>query len=165
MPIPPWLTLVLREAPHLVQDYGPAAIAWAREHPEFMRDLVAQARPRPRAAAEPSATTEAEPFAATGTADGVDDADMADTIARLREQVAYLIESADDTAERERAEAWAGKLQRLQRAQSLVSPGRSATERRQLEARVEKVRAEVVAAFLIERIEDAGGPSPSDAGR
>ena len=167
MPIPPWLALVLREAPHLAKEYGPAALAWAREHPDFVRDLVEQARPkpRPRPTAGRRTTTTAAPDIAPGSAGGVDDADVGDTIAMLREQVAYLLESADDAAERERALAWGAKLERLERAHALVRPGSSATERRRLEAQVEALRAQVVAAFLVERIEDAGGPSPSDAGR
>lgn len=166
MPIPPWLALVLREAPHLAKQYGPAALAWARQHPELVRDLVAQARTRPR---QDDARTDA---AAPATSDGpsgaarVDDGgavDVGATIATLREHVAYLHASADDAAERRRAEAWDAKLDRLERVHALVGAGGSATERRQLESHVERLRAEVVAAFLVERIEDAGGPSPSDA--
>ena len=170
MPIPPWLALVLREAPHLVKDYGPAALTWAREHPELMRDLLAQVRPprpRPRPNADRGSATEAAPDSepARAGSDGDGESDVGGTIAKLREQVAYLLDSADDAAERVRAEAWGARLERLERAHALVNPGRSATERRQLEAQVEAIRGQVVAAFLVERIEDAGGPSPSDAGR
>lgn len=166
MPIPPWLALVLREAPHLAKEYGPAALAWARQHPELVRDLVAQVRARPRQDGERTGATASAPTEPPTTAGGVDDGgalDVGATIATLREHVAYLLESADDDAERRRAEAWATKLDRLERAHALVGPGGSAAERRQLEAHVERLRAEVVAAFLVERIEDAGGPSPSDA--
>lgn len=166
MPIPPWLALVLREAPHLAKQYGPAALAWARQHPELVRDLVAQARTRPR---QDDARTDAAAPATSDAPSGaarVDDGgavDVGATIATLREHVAYLHASADDAAELRRAEAWDAKLDRLERVHALVGAGGSAKERRQLESHVERLRAEVVAAFLVERIEDAGGPSPSDA--
>lgn len=168
MPIPPWLALVLREAPHLAKQYGPAALAWARQHPELVRDLVAQARTRPRqdderTGATASASAPAEASSGTARVDDGGAADVGATIATLREHVAYLHASADDAAERRRAEAWDAKLDRLERVHALVGAGGSATERRQLESHVERLRAEVVAAFLVERIEDAGGPSPSDA--
>lgn len=91
--------------------------------------------------------------------------DIGETIATLRSQVEYLLDSADDTAERERAIGWQGKIERLERAHALIAPGGSSAERERLANQVERLRASVVAAFLIERIEDEGGPSPSDADR
>lgn len=164
MPIPPWLALVLKEAPGLAVKYGPAALAWAREHPEVIQDVVAQARrTRPSSRRDGASGAGAEDLVDAVVLDETED--LGETIALLREQVAYLLESADDTAERERAVAWGGKLDRLARAERLMVPGRASSERAKLHARVEALRAEIVAAFLVEKIEDAGGPSPSDADR
>ncbi|WP_404311665.1 hypothetical protein LG314_09935 [Agrococcus terreus] len=156
MPIPPLLALVLREAPGLVQQYGPSAVEWLRQHPDLVRDLVAQVRPHGRRDAEPHVAGEAPGEA---DPDGTARADVDEVIAMLREQIAYLVESADDAVELDRAEAWTIRLRRLERARGLVG---TAAERRRLEGQVERLRAEVVAAFLIERIEDEGGPSPRD---
>jgi hypothetical protein len=170
MPIPPWLALVLKEAPGLAKEYGPAAVEWMRQHPELARDLMKQVRPRVRPTTE--RRTPGDPASDAIVIEGHDDhADRGDhgdaegvagVIAMLREQIAYLLESADDADERRRAEGWGSRLQRLERAYPLLG---APAERRQLEAQVERLRAEVVAAFLVERIEDAGGPSPSDADR
>lgn len=157
MPIPPWLALVLKEAPGLAKEYGPAAVDWLRKHPELARDLVRQARPHGRPVPEQQPS---QPASEPAPIDDRDD--VGAVIAMLREQIAYLLESADDADERRRAEGWGARLQRLERAHALLG---TAGERRQLEAQVERLRAEVVAAFLVERIEDAGGPSPSDADR
>ncbi|MCR8669808.1 hypothetical protein [Agrococcus sp. HG114] len=165
MPIPPQLAKLLKLAPGLVQEYGPELIKWAREHPDFVRDLVEQVKPRPRPrpsqAPGDAGGAGAEPAPVAGGRAG----DIGETIATMRMQIAYLAESADDTAERERAEAWRAKIDRLDRANSLIASGGSSAEREQLAAQVEQLRAAVVAAFLAERIEDEGGPSPSDAGR
>ncbi len=158
MPIPPLLALVLREAPGLVKEYGPAAVDWLRQHPELVRDLVAQVRPNGRRDGEPQHADEAPPEAGADAAPE-ERADVDEVMAMLREHIAYLVESADDAVELDRAEAWTIRLRRFERARGLVG---TAAERRRLEAQVERLRAEVVAAFLIERIEDEGGPSPRD---
>jgi hypothetical protein len=165
MPIPPQLAKLLKLAPGLVQEYGPELIKWGREHPGLVRDLVEQVKPRPRP--RPTPESEAGPDATSDPARGAGGqaGDIDETIATIRTQIAYLAESADDTAERERADAWRTKIDRLERASSLVASGASTAERAQLAAQVEQLRAAVVAAFLAERIEDEGGPSPSDAAR
>ena len=156
MPIPPLLALVLREAPGLLKQYGPSAVEWLRQHPDLVRDLVAQVRPSGRRDGEPPVAEEAP---GTAGPDGAERGEVGEVLAMLHEQVAYLVESADDAVELDRAEAWTIRLRRLERARGLVG---TAAERRRLEAQVERLRAEVVAAFLIERIEDEGGPSPRD---
>ncbi|MBZ2196699.1 hypothetical protein [Occultella gossypii] len=84
--------------------------------------------------------------------------DVLATIEVLRDQVAYLAESADDTDESRRAEAWSKRLTHCEHAaQLLTAPGTTKDERKALAARVATLRTEIFTAFIAEHGEDAQG--------
>lgn len=81
--------------------------------------------------------------------------DLESTIQALREQVAYLADSADDDAESKRAKDWAKSLDQASRAAKLVAaPGASAKERKIVKKKVTALRAEILEALIIEKSED-----------
>ncbi|MFC7465352.1 hypothetical protein [Brachybacterium sp. GCM10030252] len=82
--------------------------------------------------------------------------DMLSTIETLREQVSYLVESADDEDELRRAKAWGKQLDKCDHAARLLkTPGSSKSERSALKTRVEALRSDILNAFIIEQEEDA----------
>lgn len=84
--------------------------------------------------------------------------DVLATIEVLRDQVAYLAESADDADESRRAEAWSKRLSHCEHAaQLLTAPGTTKDERKALAARVATLRTEIFTAFIAEQGEDAKG--------
>ncbi|CAM3424489.1 hypothetical protein OCAE111667_09365 [Occultella aeris] len=84
--------------------------------------------------------------------------DVLATIEVLRDQVAYLAESADDADESRRAEAWSKRLSHCEHAaQLLTAPGTTKDERKALAARVATLRTEIFTAFIAEQGEDARG--------
>ncbi|MFC7406872.1 hypothetical protein [Georgenia alba] len=79
-------------------------------------------------------------------------------IAALRDQVSYLRASADDEAERARAEAWRNQLDRIEASLPLLgamSEKTSRRERKHVDHRIDELSAEILAAFIDERDEDA----------
>jgi uncharacterized protein involved in exopolysaccharide biosynthesis len=83
-------------------------------------------------------------------------ADMLETVKVLREQVDYLVGSADDDREAARAEAWSKQLEQCERAAKLVgAPGATRKERRALKKRIAALRSEILEAFIVEQQEDA----------
>ncbi|WP_163544430.1 hypothetical protein [Occultella kanbiaonis] len=84
--------------------------------------------------------------------------DVLATIEVLRDQVAYLAESADDADESRRAVAWSKRLSHCEHAaQLLTAPGTTKDERKALAARVARLRTEIFTAFIAEQGEDAQG--------
>ncbi|GAA4422521.1 hypothetical protein GCM10023169_17090 [Georgenia halophila] len=79
-------------------------------------------------------------------------------IAALRDQVAYLRASADDHAERARAEAWRTQLDRIEASLPLLgamSSKASTRERKHVDQRIDDLSAEILSAFIDEQDEDA----------
>lgn len=90
--------------------------------------------------------------------------DLDATIVSLREQVAYLAESADDDAETKRAKDWARSLDQAGRAAKLVAgPGASAKEKKIVKKKVATLRTEILQALIIEKSEDLEVKPPSGA--
>lgn len=93
-------------------------------------------------------------------------ADMLETVKVLREQVGYLLASADDERDVARANAWSKQLEQCERAVQLVSvPGATRKERRTLKKRIAGLRTEILEAFVSETQEDADAAAaekPSD---
>lgn len=82
--------------------------------------------------------------------------DLLETVKVLREQVDYLVESADDEREAARAATWSKQLEQCERAARLVSaPGATRKERRALKKRITGLRTEILEAFIAEQEEDA----------
>lgn len=121
--------------------YGPFALAWLDKHPDVADRVQQQVR---RLRQSDSATTDA----------------MRRTLEAMREQVEYLRDSADDGEERARTKAWAASLTRLEHAVRMLSGGGSKADLKRLRAHIDLLRGEILDAFLIEQIEDAGGPAP-----
>lgn len=97
---------------------------------------------------------------------GYSTADMLETVKVLREQVGYLLASADDERDVARADAWSKQLEQCERTVQLVSvPGATRKERRTLKKRIAGLRAEILEAFVSETREDADAAAaekPSD---
>ena len=85
---------------------------------------------------------------------------MRQSLKAMREQVEYLRRSADDNAERTRADRWAASLTGLEHALELLGPGSPKADLKRLRDRVDALRSQILDAFLAEQIEDAGGPAP-----
>lgn len=137
MAIPTWIFPLLKNG----AKYGPLVWAWLSANPD-VADRIRQEVQRLRRST------------------GEDPDAMRASLKAMREQVEYLRDSADDEPERLRAKAWAGSLTKLEHAVALLGPGGSSADRKRLRARVDALRAEILDAFLIEQIEDAGGPAP-----
>jgi uncharacterized protein involved in exopolysaccharide biosynthesis len=98
---------------------------------------------------------------------GDSSADMLETVKVLREQVDYLVGSADGKHEATRAATWSKQLEQCERAARLVSaPGATRKERRALKKRIAALRSEILEAFIVEQQEDAdaaqSGEDPRD---
>ncbi|PFG38258.1 hypothetical protein ATJ97_0731 [Georgenia soli] len=79
-------------------------------------------------------------------------------IAALRDQVAYLRQSADDEGERQRAEDWRVKLDKIEASLPLLSAMSSkaaARERAHIDARIDELSSEILSAYIDEQEEDA----------
>ena len=79
-------------------------------------------------------------------------------IAALRDQVAYLRQSADDEGERQRAEDWRAKLDKIEASLPLLSAMSSkaaARERAHVDARIDELSSEILSAYIDEQEEDA----------
>ncbi|MFH5822706.1 hypothetical protein [Georgenia sp. AZ-5] len=75
----------------------------------------------------------------------------------LREQVAYLVASADDEGERRRAEGWRRQLDKLEASLPLLgamSSHAGAREAKHIDERIDALSEEVLSAFIDEQRED-----------
>ena len=82
--------------------------------------------------------------------------DQLETIQVLRDQVAYLAESADDDDEARKAEEWSQRLDRCERAARILqAPGAPKADRTALTKKVNALRSEIFSAFITEQAEDA----------
>jgi len=117
-----------------------AGARWLSAHPEVWERVKEQAARLQR-------TT-------TNRPDG-----MLATVEILREQVAYLEDSADDEEETRRARDWAKRLDSCERAARLLTaPGATRKDRKALKTSVEALRSEVFTAYIEEMGEDAQEP-------
>ncbi len=139
--MPPWLVPALRFIGSNAPKYGPVVLAWLSSNPEVAANVQQQVRRLLRSSGPSS------------------DA-MRQSLKAMREQVEYLRRSADDNAERARADRWAASLTGLEHALELLGPGSAKADLKRLRARVDGLRSEILDAFLAEQIEDAGGPAP-----
>ncbi|MPV35752.1 hypothetical protein [Georgenia subflava] len=76
----------------------------------------------------------------------------------LRDQVAFLYSSADDAAERDRADGWRVQLDRLEASLPvLAAMGRKAAakETEHVNRRIDELSEEILSAFIDEKEEDA----------
>lgn len=78
-----------------------------------------------------------------------------ETIAVLREQVAYLEASADDDDETQRAQRWGRRLDNLEHAAALLRDSASKREMRTVRDQLTTLRGEILAAFVAEQADDA----------
>ena len=79
-------------------------------------------------------------------------------VAALRDQVAYLHQSADDEGERRRAEDWRAKLDKIEASLPLLSAMSSkaaAREQAHVDARIDELSSEILSAYIDEQEEDA----------
>lgn len=125
--------------------YGPLALDWLSRNPDVADRIQEQvSRLRRSDAQSPEA--------------------MRKTLESMREQVEYLRDSADDGPERMRAKAWAASLTKLEHAVKMLGGGASKADLKRLRASIDRLRGEILDAFLAEQIEDAGGPAPLERG-
>lgn len=116
---------------------GPAIVRYLKDHPEIwstVRDAVSELwlnrSGSPRA--------------------------MRKTITLLREKVDYLRDSADDESEARRAEMWSRHLNNLDHVVELLDDNASRQELKEFHAQLKALRREILAAFILEKGEDAG---------
>jgi len=133
MAVPPALLSLLEKAFVFLI---PLVLTYVKDHPEIwttVQDALKKVVVRPTAGPK----------------------ELAKTIAGLREQVAYLRDSADDESETRRAAAWSQRLDRLDRVAALLGDGASRNEVQTLRKQVLAIRTEILEAFVIEQAEDA----------
>ena len=141
MAIPTWLIPALRFIGANAPKYGPVVWAWLSKNPDVAAKIQQEVQRLVRA---------------TGPSSDA----MRQSLKAMREQVEYLRRSADDHAERVRADKWAASLTGLEHALELLGPGSPKADLKRLRDRVDALRSEILDAFLAEQIEDAGGPAP-----
>lgn len=141
MAIPRWLIPALRTLGVNGVKYGPLVYAWLRTNPD-VADRIQREVQR------------------LGRSTGDDPEAMRASLRAMREQVEYLRDSADDDAERARTRVWSASLTRLEHTAEMLRGGSSRDDRKRLRTRIDALRAEIIDAFLLEQIEDAGGPAP-----
>ncbi len=133
-----WLWPVLKRLGAFTVTNGPLIWAWLKDHPDVLETIKQ---------AVVSLTK------STGKQLGA----IRETLAALRAQIDYLRDSADDDEERAQAERWSKALFKLESAVALIAVQPTADELRQLRARVDELRGDVLSAYVREQIEDAGG--------
>lgn len=138
MAIPTWLV-------PLIKQYGPILWTWLLTNPKVLDSIKREVEKLLRS---------------TGPSSDA----MRQSLKAMREQVEYLRRSADDHTERVRADRWAVSLTGLEHALELLGPGAPKADLKRLRERIDALRAEILDAFLIERIEDEGGPAPIERG-
>src|SRR5690606_41637299 len=82
-------------------------------------------------------------------------AGMRQTIEVLREQVAYLADSADDGTETVRAQDWSRRLDNLDHAVAMLHDTASRREVKVVRQRLHALRGEILAAFVAGQADDA----------
>lgn len=138
MAIPTWLVPLMKK-------FGPLLWAWLLSNPKVLETMKREVERLLR-------STGPNPDA------------MRESLKAMREQVEYLRRSADDHAERVRADKWAVSLTGLEHALELLGPGSPKADLKRLRERLDALRGKILDAFLIEQIEDAGGPTPIEGG-
>lgn len=141
MAIPTWFFPALKAIGVNGVKYGPIVLSWLSSNPEIADRIEREVQ-------------------RLGRSSGDDPDAMRSSLKAMREQVEYLRDSADDGAERERAKAWSASLTRLGHAVEMLRGGSSKADRKRLRSSIDALRAEILDAFLLEQIEDAGGPAP-----
>lgn len=141
MAIPAWFLPALRTIGVSGVKYGPLVWTWLASNPDIAERIQREVQ-------------------RLGRSSGQDPEAMRASLKAMREQVEYLRDSADDDAERDRAKAWSASLTRLGHAVEMLRGGSSRVDRQRLRKHIDTLRAEILDAFLIEQIEDAGGPAP-----
>ncbi|WP_306232674.1 hypothetical protein [Agrococcus beijingensis] len=144
MPIPTWFVAALRFIGVNGVKYGPLVWTWLSANPEVRETIE-------RMVKRLTAST------------GQDPDEMRKTLQAMREQVEYLRNSADDDFERRRAAAWSTSLIRLEHAVEMLRGGAARADVKRLRSSIDALRAQILDAFLIEQVEDAGGPSAIEA--
>lgn len=134
MAIPTWLMPVIKR-------FGPLVWTWLLTNPKVLERIKLEGEKLLRAS-------------------GPNSDAMRESLKAMREQVEYLRRSADDHAERVRADKWAASLTGLEHALELLGPGAPRADLKRLRERIDALRGQILDAFLIEQIEDAGGPAP-----
>lgn len=127
---------LVRTVVTIVGTAGPVVAKYLKEHPEIAQSVQ-------------DTVTRLVKRRAGGPAG------LRETIAVLREQVAYLRTSADDERETRRAEAWARRLEDLDHAAAMLTGGASRSELKTLRTTVMTLRGEILTAFIAEKAEDA----------
>ena len=140
MAIPAWFLPALRTIGVNGVKHGPLVWSWLASNPDVAERIQREVQ-------------------RLGRSSGQDPEAMRASLKAMREQVEYLRDSADDAAERERAKAWSASLIRLGHAVEMLRGGSSRADRLRLSGRIDALRSEILDAFLIEQIEDAGGPA------
>lgn len=141
MATPAWFGPALRFLSENGRKYGPEAMSWLMKNPQVADRIQREVQRLTRSSGQSS------------------DA-MRQSLKAMREQVEYLRRSADDNAERARADRWAASLTGLEHALELLGPGSPKADLKRLRDRVDALRSQILDAFLAEQIEDAGGPAP-----
>lgn len=133
MALPPALIKLLKT---LAVSVAPMIWKYLKDHPEIWRDLI-------------------ESLKKVIVRRGAGPKELSKTIIGLREQVAYLRESADDDGEVRRAEDWSRRLDNLDRVAKLLGDGASKNEIKELREQVLALRKVIIEAFVVEQAEDA----------
>lgn len=127
---------LVRTVVTIVGTAGPVVTKYLKDHPEI-------------GAAVGEAVTKLVKRRPGGTAG------LIETVGVLREQVDYLRESADDEEESRRAAHWAKQLDNLEHAAIMLRDRATTSEKKVLRMRLERLRGEILAAFIAEQAEDS----------
>ncbi|GAB2969738.1 hypothetical protein [Actinotalea caeni] len=127
---------LVRTVMTIVGTAGPVVATYLREHPEIAQEVQAT-------------VTKLLRRRSSGPAG------MRQTIEVLREQVAYLADSADDGTEAARAQDWSRRLDNLDHAVAMLHDTASRREVKVVRQRLHALRGEILAAFVAEQADDA----------
>ena len=126
----------------VVARYGPQIRQLIKENPEVFDRITGQFKKTIQARKDQNSKPEG----------------LADRCALLREQVTYLYASANNAEVASQASAWRKEIESLERSIPLLNAmGRKQrnVERRKMEHRIDKLSAQILAASLVDDIEDA----------
>lgn len=126
----------------VVARYGPQIRQLMKENPEVFERITGQFKKTIQARKEQNSKPEG----------------LADRCALLREQVTYLYASANNAEVARQASAWRKEIESIERSIPLLNAmGRKqrSTEKRKIEHRIDKLSSQILAASLVDDIEDA----------